>query len=72
MKTTMLTSFPLTMVMVELNMFYMFYIFTMVHFSMFRVDRTIGAHYIGCHGLIFGWNSFSRYEKLRSRFECYI
>jgi len=25
--------------------------------------RTIGAHYVGCHGLIFGWNSFSRYEK---------
>ena len=25
--------------------------------------RTIGAHYIVCHGLIFGWNSFSGYEK---------
>ena len=25
--------------------------------------RTIGAHYIGCHGLIFGWDSFSRYAE---------
>ena len=38
LKTTMLTSFPL-MVMVELYMFYMFYMFTMVHISsMFRVE----------------------------------
>ena len=34
LKTTMLTSFPL-MVMVEL---YMFYMVTMVHFSMFKVE----------------------------------
>ena len=35
MKTIMLTSFPL-MVMIEL---YMFYMFTMVHFSMFEVEQ---------------------------------
>ena len=28
-----------------------------------RLVLTIGAHYIGCHGLNLGWNSFSRYEK---------
>ena len=35
LKTTMSTSFPLMVILVEL---YMFYVFTMVHFSMFRVE----------------------------------